>query len=58
MVLRSIRNIYLIFGPVSDTEFLKSLRFLAINVYCYVNEVTLGTGVVGCQWSQLLTPNF
>ena len=33
MVLRSIvRNIYLIFGPISDTEFLKSLRFLAIDV--------------------------
>ena len=32
MVLRSIRTIYLIFGPLSDTEFLKSLRFLAINV--------------------------
>ena len=44
ILLFIIRNICLIFILVSGTELLKPLEFLemrVINVFCFVNEVTL-----------------
>ena len=52
-----IRNIYLVFVPVSGTEVLNPLEFHSDEsyqgVFCYVKEVTFGLHLMmgsGCQW--------